>query len=138
MSEQTLIPFKAKFILSVNTTTKKFFKDSDEISLEEKYNPVADELGNVDVAKFIKHHHYSSNAYNDYKQFDFKFHKALEVHPENIVMNAREYNSITFKVESFEVEVLQITDSGKEITFADSGKELKTIQLDDNLKLVKV
>lgn len=138
MSDQLLTAFKAKFVLTVNTTTKKFFKDSDEVSLEEKYKPVADELGNVDVAKFIKYHHYSSNAYNDYKQFDFKFHQALEVHPENIVINAREYNSLMFKVESFEVQVLQITNGGKEITFADSNGKLKTALLDDNLELIKV
>lgn len=34
MSDQVLIPFKAKFILSVNTTAKKFFEDSDSVSLE--------------------------------------------------------------------------------------------------------
>lgn len=136
MSDQLLVPFKAKFVLSVSTTMKKFFKDSDEVSLEEKYKPIADELGNVDVAKFIKHYHYSSNAYKDYKQFDFKFHQAFDVSSSNLLVDERDY-PLNFKVESFEVEVLQITNSGKEITFAASSKEVKTIQLDENLKLVK-
>lgn len=137
MTSQLLTPFKAKFVLTVNTTMKKFFKDSDEVSLEEKYKPIADELGNVDVAKFIKHYQLSSKTYKDYKHFDFKFHQAFDVSSTNLVVDERDY-PLHFKVDSFEVEVLQITNSGKEITFADSSKEVKTIQLDENLKLVKV
>ena len=35
MSDQLLTPFKAQFILSVTTTAKKFFQDSDSVSLED-------------------------------------------------------------------------------------------------------
>lgn len=138
MSDQLLIPFKAKFILSVSTTMIKFFADSDKVSLEEKYKPIADKEGNIDVAKFIKHHQYSSQAYKDYKQFDFKFHQAFEVHQSNLFIDDFKDYDLLFKVESFTVEVKQIKNNGKEITFSDSSNKVKTINLDDNLKLIEV
>ena len=67
MSDQLLTPFKAKFILSVKTTAKNFFEDSDSVSLKEKYKPLADNLGNVDMEKFIKYYQLSSQTYKDYK-----------------------------------------------------------------------
>jgi hypothetical protein len=137
MSDQLLIPFKAKFVLTVNTTMKNFFEDSNKVSLEEKYKPITDELGNVDVAKFINYYHLSSNTYNNYKQFDFKFHQAFDVHQSNLGINDRDF-PLHFKLESFQVEVLQITNSGKEILFSDSSNKLKTVLLDDDLELFKV
>lgn len=139
MSDQLLTPFKAKFLLSVTTTIKKFFQDFDSVSLEEKYKPLADNLNNVDIEKFIKHYQLSSQTYKDYKQFDFKFHQAFDVSPSNMVSDGDERDySLHFKLESFQVEVIQIKNNGKEITFSDSSNEVKTIQLDDNLKLIKV
>ena len=138
MSDQLLTPFKAKFVLSVKTTAKNFFEDSDSVSLKEKYKPLADNLGNVDMEKFIKYYQLSSQTYKDYKVFDFKFHQALDVRPSNMISDGDERDySLHFKLESFQVEVLQIKNNGKEITFSDSSNEVKTIQLDDNLKLIK-
>ena len=85
MSDQLLTPFKAKFILSVKTTAKNFFEDSDSVSLEEKYKPLADNLGNVDMEKFIKYYQLSSQTYKDYKVFGFKFHQAFDVSPSNML-----------------------------------------------------
>ena len=138
MSDQPLMPCKAKFILSVTTTAKKFFEDSDSVSLEDKYKPLTDNLGNVDIETFIKYYQLSSQAYNFYKQFNFKFHQAFDVSPSNMISDGDERDySLHFKLESFQVEVLQIKNNGKEITFSDSSNEVKTIQLDDNLKLIK-
>ncbi len=139
MSDQLLIPFKAKFVISVNTTIKKFFQDSDSISLTDKYAPLTDKLGNVDISKFTHRYQLSSRVYNDYKHFDFKFHQAFDVSPSNMVSDGDERDfSLHFKLESFQIEVIQIKNNGKEITFSDSSNEVKTIQLDDNLKLIKV
>ena len=139
MSDQLLTPFKAKFVLSVKTTAKNFFEDSDSVSLKEKYKPLADNLGNVDMEKFIKYYQLSSQTYKDYKVFGFKFHQAFDVSPSNMISDGDERDySLHFKLESFQVEVLQIKNNGKEITFSDSSNEVKTIQLDDNLKLIKV
>ena len=139
MSDKLLTPFKAKFILSVKTTAKNFFEDSDSVSLEEKYKPLVDNLGNVDMEKFIKYYQLSSQTYKDYKVFGFKFHQAFDVSPSNMISDGDERDySLHFKLESFQVEVLQIKNNGKEITFSDSSNEVKTIQLDDNLKLIKV
>ena len=139
MSDQLLTPFKAKFVLSVKTTAKNFFEDSDSVSLEEKYKPLVDNLGNVDMEKFIKYYQLSSQTYKDYKVLDFKFHQAFDVSPSNMISDGDERDySLHFKLESFQVEVLQIKNNGKEITFSDSSNEVKTIQLDDNLKLIKV
>ena len=101
MSDQLLIPFKAKFVISINTTIKKFFQDSDSISLTDKYAPLTDKLGNM---------------VSDGDERDFSLH---------------------FKLESFQIEVIQIKNNGKEITFSDSSNEVKTIQLDDNLNLLR-
>jgi hypothetical protein len=138
MSDQLLTPFKAKFILSVKTTAKKFFEDSDSVSLEDKYKPLADNLGNVDIEKFIKYYQLSSQTYKDYKEFDFKFHQAFDVNPINMTNSDFRDYSLHFKLESFQIEVIQIKNNGKEITFSDSSNEVKTIQLEDNLKLIKV
>lgn len=139
MSDQLLIPFRAKFILSVTTTIKRFFQDYDSVSLENKYKPLVDTLGNVDISKFIEHYQLSSNVYKNYKQFDFKFHQAFDVSPSNMVSDGDERDySLHFKLESFQVEVLQITDKGKEITFSDSSNKIKTVLLDDNLELFKL
>ena len=139
MSDQLLTPFKAKFVLSVTTTIKKFFQDSDSVSLEEKYKPLADNLGNVDIEKFIKHYQLSSQTYKDYKQFDFKFHQAFDVSPSNMVSDGDERGySLHFKLESFQIEVLQITNQGKEILFSDSDGKVKTVSLNDNLSLIRI
>ena len=139
MSDKLLTPFKAKFILSVKTTAKNFFEDSDSVSLEEKYKPLVDNFGNVDMEKFIKYYQLSSQTYKDYKVFGFKFHQAFDVSPSNMISDGDERDySLHFKLESFQVEVLQIKNNGKEITFSDSSNEVKTIQLDDNLKLIKI
>ena len=138
MSDQLLTPFKAKFTLSVKTTAKNFFEDSDSVSLEEKYKPLADNLGNVDMEKFIKYYQLSSQTYKDYKVFGFKFHQAFDVSPSNMINNDFRDYSLHFKLESFKIEVLQITNNGNQITFSDSSNEVKTINLDENLKLIKV
>ena len=139
MSDQLLTPFKAKFILSVTTTAKKFFQDSDSVSLEDKYKPLTDNLGNVDIEKFIKYYQLSSQAYNFYKQFDFKFHQAFDVSPSNMVSDGDERDySLHFKLESFQIEVLQITNQGKEILFSDSDGKVKTVSLNDNLSLIRI
>ena len=138
MSDQLLAPFKAKFILAVKTTAKKFFGDSELVSLEDKYKPLVDNLGNVDIEKFIKYYQLSSQTYKDYKIFDFKFHQAFDVSPSNMTNDDFRDYSLHFKLESFQVEVLQITNNGNQITFSDSSNEIKTINLDENLKLVKV
>ena len=130
MSDQPLMPFKAKFILSVTTTAKKFFQDSDSVSLEDKYKPLTDNLGNVDIETFIKYYQLSSQAYNFYKQFDFKFHQAFDVSPSNMVSDGdkRDY-SLHFKLESFQVEVIQIKNNGKEITFSLSKHSIRLVLL---------
>ena len=138
MSDQLLTPFKAKFTLSVKTTAKNFFEDSDSVSLEEKYKPLANNLGNVDMEKFIKYYQLSSQTYKDYKVFGFKFHQAFDVSPSNMINNDFRDYSLHFKLESFKIEVLQITNNGNQITFSDSSNEVKTINLDENLKLIKV
>ena len=139
MTNQLLIPFDAKFILSVNTTIINFFHNSDAIVLEEKYKPLADKLGNVDISKFINYYQLSSKVYKDYEQFGFKFHQSYDVSPSNMLnsINDRD-SSLHFKVESFQIQVIQISQQGKEITFIDSNNEVKTVILNENLKLVKV
>lgn len=137
MSDQPIVPFKAKFVLSVETTLKQYFKDSDEIFLIDKYKPLDDGIGNIDIPKFISHYRFSSKVYNDYNQFDFKFHQPYEVNPSNMVFEEKDY-TLTFKLESYNIEVLQITNNGKEITFADSSKKINTVLLTDNLELFKV
>jgi hypothetical protein len=137
MSDQPLIPFKAKFVLSVKTTLKEYFKDSDEVSLKDKYEPLADDLDNIDIAKFISHYRFGSKVYDEYNQFDLKFHQPYDVSPSNMVVEEKDY-SLSFKLESYKIEVLQITNNGKEITFSDSSKKVNTIELNDSLELFKV
>ena len=45
---------------------------------------------------------------------------------------------LEFKLESFQIEVLQITNQGKEILFSDSDGKVKTVSLNDNLSLIKI
>lgn len=137
MTDQPLIPFKAKFVLSVRTTIKQYFKSSDEVSLTDKYKPLADDLDNIDMSKFISHYRFGSKVYDEYSSYDLKFHQPFDVSPSNMVVEDKDY-SLVFKLESYEIEVLQITDNGKEITFADSGKKVKTVELKDSLELFKV
>ena len=137
MTDQPLIPFKAKFVLSVRTTIKQYFKSSDEVSLTDKYKPLADDLDNIDMSKFISHYRFGSKVYDEYSSYDLKFHQPFDVNPSNMVVEDKDY-SLVFKLESYEIEVLQITDNGKEITFADSGKKVKTVELKDSLELFKV
>ena len=138
MSDQLLMPFKAKFVLSVKTTAKNFFGDSASVSLEDKYKLLADNLGNVDIEKFIKHYQLSSQIYKDYKEFGFKFHQAFDVSPSNMTNDDFRDYSLHFKLESFQIEILQIANNGNQITFSDSSNEIKTINLDENLKIIKV
>jgi hypothetical protein len=139
MSDQNLIPFKAKFILSVKTTIKDFFENSNLVSLEDKYKPLVDNLGNVDIQSLIKYYQLSSQTYKDYKVFDFKFHQAFDVNPSNMVSDKDERDyALRFKLESFQIEVLQIAKDGKQITFSDSSNVVKTITLNEDLKLIKV
>ena len=90
------------------------------------------------MEKFIKYYQLSSQTYKDYKVFGFKFHQAFDVSPSNMINNDFRDYSLHFKLESFQIEVLQITNNGNQITFSDSSNEVKTINLDENLKLIKV
>lgn len=136
MPVHPLIPFKAKFILSVETTLKKIFTNSEEVSLKEKFSKVADELGNVDIKRFIEYHCLSFNMYSEQKHLDFKYDQVFDVSPSNLLDNDERDYPLSFKVESFEGEVLQIVDN--KITFANSEKEVYTFELNDNLKLIKI
>lgn len=135
MSTQLLIPFKATFILSVRTTMKNFFSNPNETSFEEMYAKVKDDSGSVDIVKYIYFHHLSFYLYKKYQPIYFKYNKALDVYPPNILAEDRRDSQLSFKLESYEVEVLQII--GKQITFANSEKEVHTFELDDNLTLIK-
>lgn len=136
MSNQYLKPFKAKFILQIKTTMKNFFANPNEVSLVDKYNKVTDEIGNVDIAKFIKYYTFGFNKYNEYKHLHFKYHQAFDISPENLINDDERDYPLTFKLESFEIEVLQIIDS--KITFANSEKEVHTLETNENLKLIKL
>lgn len=136
MSDQYLKPFKGKFILHVKTTMKNFFSNPNEVSLIDKYSKVADELGNVDIAKFIKYYALGFSKYNEYKHLQLKYHQASDLSPENLINDDERDYQLTFKLESVEIEVLQIIDS--KITFASSAKEVYTIELNNNLTLIKV
>ncbi|AWK04767.1 hypothetical protein HYN56_11245 [Flavobacterium crocinum] len=136
MSDQYLKPFKGKFILHVKTTMKNFFSNPNQVSLIDKYTNVADELGNVDIAKFIKQYALGFSKYKEYKHLQFNYHKASDLSPENLLNNDERDCQLTFKLESFDIEVLQIIDS--KITFASSANEVYTIELNDNLKLIKL
>lgn len=135
MTTQTLIPFKAKFIIAVNTTMKDFFKNPDEISLKEKFIKVADKLGNVDIAKLINYNHLGSNMYDEYKHLHLKYNQVFDVSPSNMLVDDEDF-SLSFKLQSSEVEVLQIID--EKVTFSNSLNEVHTVETHDNLKLIKV
>ncbi len=137
MPNQLLTPFKAKFVISVKTTILEYFKDSEKINLQEKYQQVLKENGDVDVVKFIKHYQFYSKIYNDYKDLDFRFNKVFDVVSESIFFEDVDL-ALFFKLESTEVEVLQITNNGNQITFANIDKEVKTVNLLECLKLIKV
>lgn len=60
MSDQLLIPFKAKFVLHVKTTMLQFFKDSEKVSLVDKFKTSTDNIGNIDIKSVIKNNQYGS------------------------------------------------------------------------------
>ena len=136
MSDQRLIPFKAKFQISVDTSMKEFFKDSSNISLVNLYEPLLKPEG-IDIKTFIANYHLRSSVYNDFKEFSFNFNQAFDISPTNLTSSEQDC-SLSFKLNSFEIEVLQILDKGKEVTFSDSSKIVKTINLTNNIKLIKV
>ena len=136
MSDQLLTPFKAKFVLHVKTTMLQFFEDSEKVSLADKFKSSTDNIGNIDIKSVIKNNQYGSKIYQEYKELYFKFHQAFDIHPENMINN--EDFELAFKLESFQIEVLQITNQGKEILFSDSDGKVKTVSLNDNLSLIKI
>lgn len=136
MSDQYLKPFKGKFVLQVKTTMKNFFVNPNEISLIDKYSKITDKIGNVDIAKFIKHYALSFSRHNEFKHLHLKYHQAFDISPENLIKDDERDCQLTFRLESFEVEVLQIIDS--KVTFVNSNKEVYTLELNDDLTLQKV
>ena len=136
MSDQLLIPFKAKFVLHVKTTMFQFFENSEKVSLTDKFKSSTDNVGNINIKSVIKDNQYGSTIYQDYKEIYFKFHQAFDIHPEN-VFNVEDFK-LEFKLESFQIEVLQITNHGKEILFSDSDGKVKTVSLNDSLSLIKI
>ena len=136
MSDQLLIPFKAKFVLHVKTTMLQFFKDSEKVSLVDKFKTSTDNIGNIDIKSVIKNNQYGSKIYQEYKELYFKFHQAFDIHPENMI-NVEDFK-LEFKLESFQIEVLQITNQGKEILFSDSDGKVKITYLNDNLSLIRI
>ena len=135
MPTQLLTPFKANFILEVKTTMKGFFKNPQEVSLEQKYSKIKDSSGNVDFHEFIKYYHFSFSEYNDFKILQLKFHQPLNVSPEGTTIDETRDLPFHFSLESFDVEVLQIIDN--KITFANSSKEVHTVETNERLKLIK-
>ena len=136
MSDQLLIPFKAKFVLHVKTTMLQFFEDSEKVSLADKFKSSTDNIGNIDIKSVIKNNQYGSKIHQEYKELYFKFHQSFDIHPENMI-NVEDFK-LEFKLESFQIEVLQITNQGKEILFSDSDGKVKTVSLNDNLSLIKI
>ena len=136
MSDQLLTPFKAKFVLHVKTTMLQFFEDSENVFLADKFKSSTDNIGNIDIKSVIKNNQYGSKIYQEYKELYFKFHQAFDIHPENMI-NVEDFK-LEFKLESFQIEVLQITNQGKEILFSDSDGKVKTVSLNDNLSLIKI
>ena len=136
MSDQLLIPFKAKFVLHVKTTMLQFFEDSNKVSLLEKFKSSTDDAGNIDVKSFIKNNQLGSKVYQEYKELDLNFHKAFDIHPENAL--DIEDSVLEFKLESFQIEVRQITNKGKEVLFSDLDGKVKNITLNDDLSLFKI
>ena len=136
MSDQLLTPFKAKFVLHVKTTMLQFFEDSEKVFLADKFKSSTDNIGNIDIKSVIKNNQFGSKIYQEYKELYFKFHQAFDRHPENMI-NVEDFK-LEFKLESFQIEVLQITNQGKEILFSDSDGKVKTVSLNDNLSLIKI
>lgn len=136
MSVQPLIPFKAKFVLDVKTTMLQFFEDSEKVSLADIFKSSTDNIGNIDIKSVIKNNQYGSKIYQEYKELYFKFHQAFDIHPENMV-DVEDFK-LQFKLESFQIEVLQITNQGKEILFSDSDGKVKTVSLNESLSLIKI
>ena len=136
MPDQPLMPFKAKFVLHVKTTMLQFFEDSEKVSLADKFKSSTDNIGNIDIKSVIKNNQYGSKIYQEYNELYFKFHQAFDIHPENMI-NVEDFK-LEFKLESFQIEVLQITNQGKEILFSDSDGKVKTVSLNDNLSLIKI
>ena len=136
MSDQLLTPFKAKFVLHVKTTMLQFFEDSEKVFLADKFKSSTDNIGNIDIKSVIKNNQYGSKIYQEYKELYFKFNQAFDIHPENMI-NVEDFK-LEFKLESFQIEVLQITNQGKEILFSDSDGKVKTVSLNDNLSLIKI
>lgn len=136
MLVQPLIPFKAKFVLDVKTTMLQFFEDSEKVSLADKLKSSTDNIGNIDIKSVIKNNQYGSKIYQEYKELYFKFHQAFDIHPENMI-DVEDFK-LHFKLESFQIEVLQITNQGKEILFSDSDGKVKTVSLNDSLSLIKI
>lgn len=135
MATQPLIPFKAKFIITVDTKVRDFLKVSEENSLEDKFKRIADELGNVDIPKLINFYHLGSNIYDKYKHIHPKYNQVFDVNPANMLLDDGDFN-LYFKLHSADIEVLQIID--EKVTFANSSNEVHTIELNDNLKLIKI
>ncbi|WP_276379882.1 hypothetical protein [Flavobacterium sp. H4147] len=137
MSVQPLIPFKAQFVLSVKTSMYDFFENPAEVKITDKYAKVKDDIGNVDMVKFINYYSLSFSLYEKYKLLGLNYHQAIDVHPTNLLCKDERDSELSFKLESSTVEVLQIVD-GKMITFSNYANEVCTIELSDNLKLIKV
>ena len=114
----------------------QFFEDSEKVFLADKFKSSTDNIGNIDIKSVIKNNQYGSKIYQEYKELYFKFHQAFDIHPENMINN--EDFELEFKLESFQIEVLQITNQGKEILFSDSDGKVKTVSLNDNLSLIKI
>ena len=137
MSDQLLLPFKAKFILEVNTDSNNFFQEPKKEALKDRLIKVADDLGNASIAELIKYYYLSSKTYKKYKILNFKYNQAFDVSPNSMTTDSRDF-AMTFKLESYPIEVLQITKNGNEVTFSESEGQVKTVTLNDNLKLIRV
>ena len=135
MTQKLLIPFKAIFTLNVRTTMIGYFQNPNEISLEKEFKEVADDIGNVDIGKIIKNQRFRSKNYNKYKSL-FKYHQPLEVIPSNMTIDDYRDFNLWFKLESYEIEVIQIIDN--KITFTDSDKKVQTIETSEELELIKL
>lgn len=135
MSNQSMSPFKAKFILEVSTTSNEFFQNPEQETLKSRLSRVSDDLGNAAISDLIKYFYLSFNSYKLYENLHLKYHKAFDVNPSSMTVDSRIFD-MSFKLESYEVEVLQILDN--KITFTNSNNEVHTIETSDKLKLIKV
>lgn len=134
MNNTSFTLFKAKFILSVTTRISELLKHTNDSELKRIYNLHSDSTGNIEVSKLVNSYFHN---YGNFKEILFKKHQVFDTNPYNITVNNKADYVLNFKVESFPIEVLQITNVGKEITFTDSSNKVKTITLSDNLKLIK-